>query len=124
MRSSESANRPMMATSVRIRCRPRSRKIDASAASQKTYSYGRQRARRARYWETSDARGCMRVSTSLAAGEQTLRPPDQDDDHDRIDHEGAELGRVILAGHIGDAEQQRGQEWAGDARCAADRDHD
>jgi hypothetical protein len=43
-----------------------------------------------------------------------LRPPQQDHDHQAVDDEGAHLGDVVLAGHVGDAEQQRGQQRAGD----------
>ena len=64
------------------------------------------------------------VTAARAAGEQALRPPDQDDDHDRVDDEGAELRHVIFAGDVADAEQDRGEERPGDARRAADRHHD
>src|ERR1043165_5862989 len=56
--------------------------------------------------------------------EQALRPPDQHHDHDDVDDERAELRRVILAGDVAEAEQQRGDERPGDARGAADGDHD
>src|SRR6187399_1864698 len=56
--------------------------------------------------------------------EQALRTPEQDRDHQRVDDEGAELGDVVLAGDIGDAEQQRGEQRAGDRRRSADRDDD
>jgi hypothetical protein len=45
------------------------------------------------------------ASPGGAAGEQALRPPEQDHDHDRINHERAELGHIIFAGDVGDAEQ-------------------
>ena len=38
-----------------------------------------------------------------------------------VDDEGAELGQVVLAGHVGHAQQQGGQEGAGDGGGAADR---
>src|SRR4030095_13688840 len=100
MRSSESANRPSHAISVRIRCRPGSRNTLASAASQKTYSKGCQRARVARRWATSATSGDGAATIGLpagGAGEQALRTQDQNDDHDGVDHEGPEFGNVILA---------------------------
>src|SRR5712692_3682887 len=128
MRSSESANNASQATSVRIRWRPGSRNRLASAASQKTYSNGRQRARVARWratWSRSGD-GIGEPSPLLAggAGEQALRPQDQDDDHDGVDDEGSEFRDVVFARHVGDADQERGAERAGDARGAADRHHD
>src|SRR6476469_7879336 len=68
----------------------------------------------------------MRPSALLAAraGEQALRTQQQDDDHDGVDHEGPELGDVVFAGHVGDTDQQRGDERSGDARGAADCHHD
>src|SRR3954470_19474461 len=127
MRSSESANKASPAISVRIRCRPGSRNTLATAASQNTYSSGRQRARAARWWATWSSTGDdMRPSALLAAraGEQALRTQQQDDDHDGVDHEGSELGDVVFAGHVGDTDQQRGDERSGDARGAADCHHD
>ncbi len=38
----------------------------------------------------------------------------------RVDDEGAELGHVVLAHHVGDAEQQRGEQRPGDRGRAAD----
>src|SRR5207245_3584342 len=94
---------------------------------QKAYSNGRQRARRARRRATSatsaDAIGGPRLLAGRA-GEQALRTQDQNDDHDGVDDEGPEFGDVILARDVGDADQQRGGEGAGNARSAADRHQD
>ena len=50
--------------------------------------------------------GLFRLHLTLpGAREQTLRSPDQDDDHDRVYDEGAELRHVIFACNIADAEQ-------------------
>src|SRR3989442_1790129 len=57
MRSSESANSPSQAISVRIRWRSRSRNTLASAASQNRYSSGCQRARLASRRATSATTG-------------------------------------------------------------------
>src|SRR5262245_44035352 len=123
MRSSESANKASQAISVRIRYRPDSRNTLASAASQKAYSSTPQRARAARWRATCSASGVvMSAGPALlagSAGEQAPRPQDQHDDHDGIDDESPELGDVVLAGDVGDTDQQRGHEWAGNARCAA-----
>src|SRR5262249_42678725 len=125
--SSESANSASQAISVRMRCRPGSRSTLASAASQKTYSSGPQRARNARRWVTS-ATGADGVAIlplpACGAGEQALRAQDQNDDHDGVDHEGPEFRDVILAGNVGDADHQRGGERTGDAGGTADRYHD
>src|SRR4029453_6100531 len=128
MRSSESANKASQAISVRIRWRPGRRNTLASAASQKTYSSAPQRARTARWRATCSASGVgMSAGPALlagGAGEQALRPQDEHDDHDGVDDEGPEFGDVVLAGDVGDADQQRGYERPGDARGAADRHHD
>src|SRR6185437_518510 len=103
-----------MAVSVRMRCFPGNSQMVANASTQNAISNGDQRARRARYDETSLPASVM-ASPSGAAGEQALRPPEQDHDHDRIDHKRAELREIILAGHVGDAEQDRGEKRPGDA---------
>ena len=64
------------------------------------------------------------ASTRRGAAEQAVRTPDQDHDHDGVDHERAHLRHVIFAGDVADAEQQRGEERPGDAGGAADRHHD
>src|SRR5262245_1611037 len=118
MRSSESANKASQAISVRIRCRLGSRNRLASAASQKAYSRGRQRARVARRWATSPTSADGIATSTLparGAGKQPLRPQDQNDDHDGVDHEGSEFGHVILARDVGDADQKRSGEGTGDA---------
>src|SRR5581483_10383588 len=99
------------------------------ATSQKTNSSGCQRARAAtlswaRAMREREAVMALRSFRCAAAGEQTLRSPDQHHEHDRVDHEGAELGHIIFAGDVADTEQQRGEERPGDARGAADGDHD
>src|SRR5262245_1630664 len=123
MRSSESANKERQGISVRIRYRPDSRNTLASAASQKAYSSTPQRARAARWRATCSASGVgMSAGPALLAGaasEQPPRPQDQHEDHDGIDDESPELGDVVLPGDVGDADQQRGHERAGNARCAA-----
>src|SRR5712691_579410 len=132
MRSSESANRPRIAISVRIRWRPGKRKIVAKAAIQKTISESRQRARLiTRRAASGGARGAeltprVRWPASFRgpAREQSLRTPNQHHDHDGVDGEGAEFGHVIFAGDVGDAENDRGEERPGNARGAADRHHD
>src|SRR5207247_114357 len=58
------------------------------------------------------------------AGEQALRAHDQHHDHDRVDDEGAESRKVVFAGDVADADEERRQERAGDAGGAADRHHD
>src|SRR4030088_3610385 len=63
-------------------------------------------------------------STALASPEQADRPPHQQRDHDEIDEKRAELGKIIFAGHVADAEEGRGNEGAGNRAEPADRDHD
>ena len=46
------------------------------------------------------------------AREQALRPDDQHRDHDAVDDEGARVRDVVLARHVGDAEEQRRQQRA------------
>src|ERR1044072_4021723 len=126
-RSSESANSARIAISVRIRCLLCSRKMLASATSQNAISSTLQRAREAsRPWASATSCG-LRARSFMSLGdrarEQALRPPDQDDDYDDVDVEGAELRRVVFAGDIAEAEEQRRDERSGDARRAADGHH-
>src|SRR5437660_8950733 len=75
----------------------------------------------------SSASGCgitALLSSGRGAGEQALRPPDQDHDHDGVDDERTELRHVVLAGDVADPEHERGEERTGDARRAADRHYD
>src|ERR1700677_2050335 len=102
---------------------PGNSQIVAKASTQNAISNGDQRARRARYDATSLPASVM-ASPGGAAGEQALRPPDQHHYHDRVDHERAELRRIIFAGDVGNAEQDRGEKRSDDARGAADRHHD
>src|SRR6476660_6864456 len=115
MRSSESANSARIAVSVRIRCLTRNSQMVAKAKTQNAISSGDQRARRARYPLTSVSSATI-ASPRRAAGEQALRTPDQDDDHDGVDDKRAELRHVIFAGDVADAEHDRGEERPGDAR--------
>src|ERR1700749_955011 len=119
MRSSERANSASIAVSVRIRCLPGNSQMVAKAKTQNAISSGDQRARRPRYDDTSPAASLI-ASPRRATGKQTLRPPDQHNDHERVDHKGAEFWHVILAGDICDPEQDRGKERAGNAGGAAD----
>jgi hypothetical protein len=48
-----------------------------------------------------------------------LRAPDQDHDHQAVHDERAQLGDVVLARHIGNAQQQRGQQRPRDRRGSA-----
>src|SRR3954447_12243578 len=63
-------------------------------------------------------------STGGGAAEQAVGPPDQDHDHDSVDHEWSKLRHVVFAGNIANAEQQRCQERSGNAGGAADSHHD
>src|SRR5450631_3819668 len=99
-----------------------------NAPSQNTISSGCQRARAASHSvATRMAMGGGSItgaSSRRGAGEQSLRPPDQHDNHDGVDDEGAERRHVIFAGDVADAEQKRGEKRASNARCAPDRHHD
>src|SRR5262249_48619536 len=126
MRSSESANRPRIAISAKMKCQRGRRKIVATTASQNAISSARQRARAARRSVASSESGLDigSPSTCRRAGEQALRTPDENDDHDRVDEEGPEIRHVVFAGDVTDAENERSDERPGDARGAADRHHD
>src|SRR5205814_10210034 len=65
-----------------------------------------------------------RQRTSLALSEQAERPPHQQRHHDEVDEKGAELGKIIFAGHVADSEQARSHEGAADRAEPADRYHD
>src|SRR6478672_7782782 len=123
MRSSESANKARRRMSVMIRYRDGNRNGRASTMIQNAISLGRQRAR-AMAWDETSGSVLMPGSPRRRAAEQAVRAPDQDHDHDGVDHEWPELGHVILAGDVADAEQQRRQKRSGDAGRAADGDHD
>ena len=59
------------------------------------------------------ARLCGRDATVIWSPRGTNRPcgpAGQDDDHQRVDDEGAELGHVVLAAHVGHAQQQGGEQ--------------
>src|SRR5437016_5935238 len=119
MRSSDSANKARIAISVRIRCLPDGIRMAAKATSQKTISGQRQRARCARLGPALIAR------LSSCSGEQAVWPGHQHDDQHDIDHEAAERrGEIVLAHHVGDAEQERGHERTGNARRPAHRHDD
>src|SRR5262249_32494859 len=68
--------------------------------------------------------GARVLSFRGPAREQSLRPPDQDNNHYGVDRERPELRHVIFAGNIGDAEEDRGEKRAGDARRSSDRKDD
>src|SRR4029078_7237873 len=123
MRSSESANNASRRISVMIRYREGNRNAQASTTIQNAISLGRQRAR-AIAWAEISGRAVMPASPPRGAAEQAVRAPDQDHDHDGVNHEGPELGHVILAGDVADSEQQRREKRPGDAGRAADGDHD
>src|ERR1700681_3700087 len=63
-------------------------------------------------------------STGRGAAEQAVRTPDQDHDHDGVDHERPELRHVVFAGDVAYAEQQRCEKRPGNAGGAADGHHD
>src|SRR6266581_7666091 len=75
-------------------------------------------------WYPTSACAVMACSTHSRSAEQAVRAPDQDHDHEGIDHEGAHLGNVVFAGDIADAKQQRGQKRSGDRGRSADGHHD
>src|SRR3981189_716811 len=75
-------------------------------------------------WYPTSVCAVISASTGGGAAEQTVRTPDQDHDHDGVDYERAELGHVVFAGDVADAQQQRGQKRPGDAGRAADSHHD
>src|SRR5882757_10931543 len=98
-------------------------KAQANARIQNAISLARHRAR-PMAWDETSVSAVIAGSTRGGAAEQTVRTPDQDHDHDGVDHERPELGHVILAGDIADAEQERSKKRPGDAGRAADSDHD
>src|SRR5690349_3732713 len=119
MRSSESANRARMAISFSSRCLPGGRNSAAKAKSQKAISGSRQRARRERL------ASALIGGRSSGTREQAVRPQHQYDDQHDVDDEAAQRrGEVILAGDVGDAQQQRGEERSRNAGRAADSNHD
>src|SRR3954470_11139516 len=107
MRSSESANTPRIAISLRISSRLGNSASATAAAAQKASSPRRQRPRRARSAWTRSASACAMAIRSARSSEQALRAQDQDDDHERVDDEAAEGRDVIFAGDVGDAEEER-----------------
>src|SRR6185437_10092923 len=58
------------------------------------------------------------------AAEQSVRAPQHDEQHHRVDDEGAGLRHVIFAGGVGQAEQQRRRERALHRAAATDADDD
>src|SRR5438270_9506266 len=75
-------------------------------------------------WDETSEIAVIAGSTRGGAAEQTVRTPDQNDDHDGVDDERPHLRHVILAGDVADAEQKRSEERPGDAGGATDGDHD
>src|SRR5258706_16309653 len=63
-------------------------------------------------------------SSGSGAAEQAVRTPDQDHDHDGVDHKRPQLGHVVFAGDVADAEQQGCEKRPGDAGRAADGHYD
>src|SRR3712207_5553034 len=127
MRSRESANRPMIAISLRIRWRSGRRKRVAAATTQKAATPMPHRPLRPSVALTVsvmfDCIGWFPL-WSAATGEKSLRAQGQDENQEGVDDEGAKARHVVLARHVGDAEQQGGQERAGDARRPAHGDDD
>src|SRR5947209_7618499 len=112
MRSSDIANSATIAISLIMSAREGSKSGSTNATAQTANSHGRQRTLR--------SNGCWKsISARSLAREQALRPPHQDEDHQQVNREGAHLRNEVLAGHIGNAEQQRGQKRPSDRRGAA-----
>src|ERR1051325_8708931 len=61
---------------------------------------------------------------NLAFSKQPHGSPHEERDHHQVDKEGAEPWEVILAGGVGDAEDDRGDERAADRAEAANRHDD
>src|SRR6476620_10850242 len=114
MRSSESANNASRKISVMIRYREGNRNAQASTMIQNAISLGRQRAR-AIAWDEISGSALMPDSPRRGAAEQAVRAPDQDHDHDGVDHERPELGHVIFACDVADPQQQGCEKRPGDA---------
>src|SRR5215475_2159393 len=94
--------------SVMIRERDGRAKAQASTSSQKAVSLARQRLEAIAEVETSFA--ALMTSPRGAAAEQAVGTPDQDHDHDGVDHKRPHLGHVILAGDVANTKQQQSQE--------------
>ena len=58
------------------------------------------------------------------ASEQALRPPEQEQDRERVDEQRAALRHVLLEHEVEHADQERRVEHSGHAAEAADRDDD
>src|ERR1700730_4530015 len=95
MRSSDSANNPSRTMSVMIRKREGNRNAQASARIQNAISLQCQRASRAALCPTS-AGAFMANSTGRGAAEQAVRTPDQDHNHNGVDHERADLWHIVF----------------------------
>src|SRR5712691_6111268 len=123
MRSSESANRAVMAIWL-ASCRYAGVSTKgSSAASQKAISMRRQRTCASRYRCGSATAGSA-VVMRAALPEQARRPPHQQADHDEIYEECSKPGKVVFARHVADAQHRRGEERAADRAEPADRHHD
>src|SRR3954471_7924808 len=120
MRSSESANSASKAISVKIRYLPGNSQIVEKAAAQNRISIGSQCARAARARDTIELVSFAFIGLpARRAREQSLRAPDQDHDHDRVNDEGAERWHIIFAGDVADTEQECRKKRPRDARGAA-----
>src|SRR5450432_3216318 len=75
-------------------------------------------------WYPTSACAVMARSTRGGAAEQAVRTPDQDHDHQGIDHERPHFRNVIFAGDIADAKQERRQKGPRDRGRAADGHND
>src|ERR1019366_6452218 len=73
---------------------------------------------------TSPALPPTGASPSGATLHQPFGPPDEDHRHQQIDADAAPLGEEDLAEGIDEADEQRGDERAGDRADAADDDDD
>src|SRR6478735_852108 len=117
----------MIAISFRMRCRSGRKNRVAAATSQKAISPKPHRPLRLKAVLTVsavvDCIGWFPIG-SARTGEKTLWAKNENDDHERVDDEGTQARHVVLAGDIGDPEDEGGQKRAGDASGAADRNDD
>src|ERR1700754_1452682 len=107
MRSSDRANRARMAASLKSGRRLGDSTMAAAAKHHTAISAKLQRERRRSAAAMSPALWGLfaRMGSIVSAGsrEQPLRAQDQNDDHERVDDEGAKGRHVIFAGYVGDA---------------------
>src|SRR5215208_3725573 len=117
----------MIAISFRMRWRSGRKNTVAAATSQKAISPRPHRplllSAALTLSAVLDCIGLFPIG-SARTGEQPLWAKNENDDHERIDDEGTKARHVVLTGHIGDPEEQGGQEGTGDAGGSADGDDD